>query len=261
LGVANLTLTFSDHAATGLTEYPVGPIVSGTYQPSDCGSGDNTFPAGAPAGPYATALSVCDGSSPNGVWSLYVQDDSYGDYGNIGNGWVLSFNMITPPAPPVITGQPLPQTVVAGGPAPFSVTASNAQSYAWRMNGTNLADGGRYSGTTTPNLVIANTLTSDSGSQISCVVSNSIGSAASSKALLTVHSSTTPWFSAFTKLPNGQVQWTLSGAPMSNYTILFSSDLKTWKTLTTVTTTNGSVTVIDQTTGQKQRFYRAVLAP
>ena len=129
------------------------------------------------------------------------------------------------------------------------------------MNGTNLADGGRYSGTTTPNLVIANTLTSDSGSQISCVVSNSVGSAASSHALLTVHSSATPWFSAITKLANGQMQLTLLGAPMSNYTILFSSDLKTWKTLTTVTTTNGSVTVIDPTTGLKQRFYRAVLAP
>ena len=48
---------------------------------------------------------------------------------------------------------------------------------------------------------------------------------------------------------------------MRNYTIYFSSDLKAWKTLTTVTTTNGSVTGYDPNTGLKQRFYRAMLAP
>ena len=44
-GVANLTLAFDDNAATGLTEYPTGPIASGTYKPSNCGSGIPTFPA------------------------------------------------------------------------------------------------------------------------------------------------------------------------------------------------------------------------
>jgi hypothetical protein len=44
---------------------------------------------------------------------------------------------------------------------------------------------------------------------------------------------------------------------MSNYIIYQSSDLKSWKQLTTVTTTNGSITVLDPATGLKQRFYRA----
>ena len=260
-GVANLTLTFDDNATTGLTEYPAGPTVSGSYKPSNCGALDTTFPAGVPAGPYASALSVCNGSSPNGVWSLYVQDDNFGDSGSIGNGWVLSFNLVTPPAPPVITVQPLFQTVIAGSPAAFSVTASNAQTYTWRMNGMNLTDSPRFSGQATPNLLLGSALTSDSGSQISCVVSNSVGSAISSNALLTVYPPATPWFSGFELLTNGQIQWTLSGAPMSNYTISVSTDLKTWKTLTTVTTTNGAATGLDPNPGLQQRFYRAMLVP
>ena len=157
--------------------------------------------------------------------------------------------------------QPLPQAIVAGSPAAFSVVANNAQSYAWRMNGTPLTEGPRFSGCATPNLVIHNTLTSDSGSQLSCVVGNASGSATSSNALLTVYPFGTPWFSAFGRLANGQLQWTLSGAPMSNYTISVSSDLKTWKTLTTVTTTNGSAMGSDPNSGLKQRFYRAMLTP
>lgn len=258
--VANLTLTFDDNAATGLTEYPDDPIASGSYKPSNCGPEDTDFPPGAPLGPYAGRLSVCNGSSPNGLWALYVQDDSYEDSGSILNGWVLSFSLVTPPAAPVITSQPLPQTVLAGSSARFNVKAANAQTYTWRMNGTNLAAGPRFSGCDTPNLVISNTLTSDSGSQMSCVVGNETGSATSASALLTVYPFGTPWFSAFTLLPNGQFQWTLSGAPTSNYTVFVSSDLKAWKTMTKVTTTDGSVTGLDRSPGLKQRFYRAAPA-
>jgi hypothetical protein len=168
---------------------------------------------------------------------------------------------MTPPAPPVITQQPLSQTVAAGSPALFSVTASGVTSYTWRINGANLADGGRISGSTTPDLVIADTSTADSGSQISCVVSNSIGFAISSNALLTVYSAATPWFTSFAKLPNNQFQATLCGSPQNNYTIYFSTDLKTWKALTTVTPTNGSVTVVDPAIGLQKRFYRAMLVP
>jgi subtilisin-like proprotein convertase family protein len=257
-GVANVTYTFNDYAATGLTEYPAGPTPSGTYRPSNCGSGDNTFPAGAPGGPYATVLAVCNGANPNGTWSLYVEDDSNGDSGSIANGWSLSFNLAIPPQPPVITQQPQPQAVIAGWTAAFSVTASNAQSYLWRMNGTNLTDGGRISGSTTPGLTIANTQTNDSGSQLSCLVSNLNGGVSSSNALLTVYPPTAAFLCECTN-SNGQFQFTLRGALMSNYIIYKSSDLQSWKQLTTVTTTNGSIPVLDPATGLNQRFYRAKL--
>ncbi len=254
--VAGVTYTFNDYAATGLTEYPPDPTPSGTYKPSNCGSGDATFPAGAPSGPYATALAICNGANPNGQWSLYVQDGSYGDSGSIANGWALAFNLATSPQAPVITQQPRPQAVIAGWPATFTITASDAQSYIWQMNGTNLTDGGRISGSTTPALTIANTQTNDSGSELSCLVGNVNGSVTSSDALLTVYPPSTLFFSGHT-ISNGLFRFTIFGEPLGNYTIFESSDLKSWKQLTTVTTTNGSATFVDPSPGLKQRFYRA----
>jgi subtilisin-like proprotein convertase family protein len=255
-GVSDVTYTFNDYAATALTEYPSGPTPSGTYKPSDCGSGIATFPAGAPAGPYQTVLAICNGASPNGVWSLYVQDDYYGDFGSIANGWAVAFNLLTLPQAPVITQQPQPQAVIAGSPATFSLLASNAQSYAWQMNGTNLTDGGRISGSTTPVLTIANTQTNDSGSELSCLVGNANGVVTSADALLTVYPTSTSVLKGWTS-SNGVFQFTLTGALMGNYIIYESSDLKSWRELTVVTTTNGSITVSDPSSGLKQRFYRA----
>ena len=65
-GLNNVTLTLSDRAAAALPA--TGQIVSGTYLPTDVQPGD-VFPAPAPAGPYATALSAFNGQSPNGAWS------------------------------------------------------------------------------------------------------------------------------------------------------------------------------------------------
>ena len=81
----NVNLTFDD-AGPALP----ATIVSGTFQPTNSGTGD-IFPAPAPAAPYGSALSAFNGISPNGVWSLYVVDDAGGDLGNISGGWSLSF--------------------------------------------------------------------------------------------------------------------------------------------------------------------------
>jgi hypothetical protein len=73
--------------------------------------------------------------------------------------------------------------------------------------------------------------------------------------------SVTPWFSAISKLTNGQTELTFSGAPSSNYTVSVSSNLSTWQTLATVTmATNGSASLTDATAGQARRFYRAALS-
>ncbi|HEU5149656.1 MAG TPA: PKD domain-containing protein, partial [Iamia sp.] len=91
--VTDLDLTFSDEAATSLTNATFG---SGTYKPSryDDEIAD-PYAAPAPAGPYGTALSALDGTSPNGTWSLYVVDDAGGDLGDIGGGWSLSLTTTT----------------------------------------------------------------------------------------------------------------------------------------------------------------------
>jgi subtilisin-like proprotein convertase family protein len=96
----NTTFTFDDEAAAGLPDSFPGTADrtdTGTYKPSNFGTGD-TFPAPAPAGPYADPqlLSIFNGVNPNGTWSLYVVDDAGGDFGNINLGWELNITTSAP---------------------------------------------------------------------------------------------------------------------------------------------------------------------
>ena len=84
-GVTNIWLRFTTDASTNLSD--TNRIVSGVYAPTDYES-DDGFAAGAPASPYSTNLSVFVDTDPNGVWSLYVMDDSTMGIGSIG-GWSL----------------------------------------------------------------------------------------------------------------------------------------------------------------------------
>ena len=129
-----------------------------------------------------------------------------------------------------------------------------------QMFSPDLTDGGRISGSATASLIVSNTLTNDSGSQFSCVVSNANGSVISSDAPLTVLSPLTTFFTE-PMFTNGQFQVTLNGAPMSNYVVYVSADLVTWKTLITVTTPSGSTNLLDASPGLQRRFYRAKLSP
>ena len=91
--VSDLTLTFDDAAGAGLPDR--GRISSGTFLPSlgtDRGGGACCgFQGGAPAPspPYGTALSVFEGTDPNGEWNLFVFDDETDDAGQIAQGWSL----------------------------------------------------------------------------------------------------------------------------------------------------------------------------
>ncbi len=85
--ISNVTLTFDDAAASSLPNNST--ITSGTYKPSNFGSGTDTFSSPAPAGPYSSTLSVFNGQNPNGTWSLYVVDDLSPNSGSIGKGWML----------------------------------------------------------------------------------------------------------------------------------------------------------------------------
>jgi subtilisin-like proprotein convertase family protein len=94
--VSGLTVTLDDAAATTAPD----PLTSGTFKPTQEGSGcglgpASDFPSPAPANPYATDLSGFNGTDPNGAWSLYVVDDSSSDSGSIDGGWSLD---ITAPA-------------------------------------------------------------------------------------------------------------------------------------------------------------------
>lgn len=82
--ITNVNLTF-DSAA--LNPVPT-PIVSGTFRPTG-GTFDGTPPA--PLAPYGAALTLFNGTVPNGTWSLYVFDDfPLADNGTISGGWSLN---------------------------------------------------------------------------------------------------------------------------------------------------------------------------
>ncbi|MDH6106571.1 S8 family serine peptidase [Anabaenopsis tanganyikae CS-531] len=92
-GISNTTLTFDAGATAYLPD--AGQITSGTYLPTNIGTGDN-FAAPAPGGSHGTDLSVFHNTDPNGLWSLYVMDDdSFGDSGSIAGGWSLLIETAT----------------------------------------------------------------------------------------------------------------------------------------------------------------------
>jgi predicted outer membrane repeat protein len=89
---------------------------------------------------------------------------------------------------PLSVSAPVPQSVCAGSPVSFSVTASGSApvTYRWRRNGTNLTDGGSISGSATATLTINPTATGDSGSYDVVVTDSFSQTMTSSAATLTV---------------------------------------------------------------------------
>ncbi len=109
--ITNVDLTFDDSAEAGPVQS--GLITSGTYKPSDY-NGSLAFYSPAPAGPYVTNLSAFKGTSANGAWQLWVQDDLSPDSGVINGDWLLSFVTTAPMVSsigPVTTPENTPTTV------------------------------------------------------------------------------------------------------------------------------------------------------
>jgi hypothetical protein len=90
---------------------------------------------------------------------------------------------------PIITNQPVSQTVFAGANVAFAVGVSNSAgaSYQWQLNNVNLADGGNISGATSPTLNITGVTTGNVGNY-RVVVTNVAGTAISATAALAIHS-------------------------------------------------------------------------
>ncbi len=116
--VTGLNITLDDAAAPSLPD--AGPLTTGTFKPTNAaGTGTDTFPAPAPAGPYGSTLAALNGGTPNGTWSLYVVDDQAQDSGSISGGWTLTFTTAgcpppPPPAPPAAAA-PYPSTLGVSG--------------------------------------------------------------------------------------------------------------------------------------------------
>jgi hypothetical protein len=100
-----------DEAAS---KYPGCEPKAGTWRPTDdaCVPEADPFTAPASPGPYPLSLSVFDGRSANGTWSLFVFDDNPGppdDGGSLSRGWSLTLTTTDPPPPgaaPTCEGTP-----------------------------------------------------------------------------------------------------------------------------------------------------------
>jgi hypothetical protein len=96
--------------------------------------------------------------------------------------------------PPSVTVEPPSQIVLRGSNATFTALASGTEPllYQWRLNGSNLTNGGAVSGVTTPTLSIVNVQTNDAG-LYDVVVSNPVGVTNSAPAELRVLIVPLPW--------------------------------------------------------------------
>ncbi|HEX8736905.1 MAG TPA: proprotein convertase P-domain-containing protein [Pyrinomonadaceae bacterium] len=90
--VGGLNLVFDDAAAASLPDS--GTLVSGTFKPTDFEPAD-AFPAPAPAGVTGTTLNAFYGSPANGIWKLYVTDDTGENPGSIAGSWSLNIQSST----------------------------------------------------------------------------------------------------------------------------------------------------------------------
>jgi len=89
-------VTLDDEATQVLTA--TDALVSGTFKPTNIGN-DDEFPAPAPAlsATIGSALSVFDGTNPNGVWQLFLVDDGAEDGGVLlAPGWTLTITARVP---------------------------------------------------------------------------------------------------------------------------------------------------------------------
>ena len=139
----------------------------------------NTDPISGAASQFATGIA-------NPV-DLKVTDDGSLFYLARGQGAVYRVQNTANQAP-VITDQPDSLTVSVGSPASFSVTASGAATltYQWQRNGTNI------SGATSSTYTLGAAQLADDGARFRCRVSNSLGTATSSEAVLAVTPGTIP---------------------------------------------------------------------
>ncbi|MDR3457664.1 MAG: M12 family metallo-peptidase [Verrucomicrobiae bacterium] len=85
--INNIVLTFDDAASASMSS---STVTSGTYLPTDLDTTQHSFNPPAPAYPYNNVLLPL-AATPNGTWSLYVEDFYAQDAGSISGGWSLKF--------------------------------------------------------------------------------------------------------------------------------------------------------------------------
>jgi hypothetical protein len=106
--VGPITIILSDLAGTFLSD--AGPLVGGTFKPTNESTAQDAFAGPAPAGPYGnpggatvgagpnTFATQFNSTNPNGTWSLYIVDDVPANDGETGSitSWSLDITAAIP---------------------------------------------------------------------------------------------------------------------------------------------------------------------
>ena len=183
-------------------------------------------------------------------------------HGNVGNYSVLVTNAVGTAtsadaalqlfSAPVISSQPVSRTASAGGAVTLNVGATGAPtpSYQWQFNGANLLNG------TAASLTITNFQAGNEGAY-RVVVSNSVGSVTSSTASVVLNAPLR--VGTFEKSWDGTFNFQLIGAAGSNYVFQASTNLTTWISLQTNSSSTGFLNFTDSSAPAfTNRFYRII---
>ena len=146
-------------------------------------SGSQTTLAGAGNlyGSLTTTLTISNmAASDGGSYTLVASNAA---------GVAVSLNAVltVTPSGPVIVQQPASQTTLVGATVQFAVAADGSApfTYQWQFNQANLTDGGVIAGSDTPTLTLNGVSSANIGTY-TVVVSNSLSTATSTGAVLTV---------------------------------------------------------------------------
>jgi uncharacterized repeat protein (TIGR03803 family) len=219
-----------------------------------------------PDGQFSTLLEF-DGfnNGANPVVALTEGPDAsiYGTTSSGGPGGKGTIFRLSFTGPPQITSQPRARAAVGGGSARFSASVSGAPTmiYRWQKNGTNLADSANIHGTTSRVLTLDNVSLTDAGSY-SVLVTNSLGSAQSLGALLTVQPGP-PLLTAIIE-NGGSLLLTWSTIPNRVYQLQSTTAFQptSWINVGSSVTAGGQSFSTSLPIGPgSQLFYRVVLLP
>ena len=119
--VSGVNLTFDDASTAFLPDQ--GQIVSGVFKPTDYAPAD-VF-ANAPTGLIQFTMSAFEGFDPNGVWRLFVVDDTALNNGALLSGWTLNLTTVTPAFDLAIAASSSPEPVAVGSPLTYTALVSN----------------------------------------------------------------------------------------------------------------------------------------
>jgi uncharacterized repeat protein (TIGR01451 family) len=283
--VTNLVLAFDDASTNSLTEASLVSATNHSNHPTQILPLDS-FP-GLSGQPSNTNLSVFNGGNPNGIWSLYVYDDTPGNDGDIANGWTLGLTLVNP----INLGLGMthtPDPVFMDNLLTFQITVTNlgpsgatnvlltdtlpaASSLVWAAASQGTVNT-NVNGVVTFNLGVITNVGDTAGAALQvqplqtglasnfATVTNAAASSATASNTVTVLNAA-PFFLEATNVANN-LRLTLEGSAGQSYIIQVSTNLVSWTSVSTnLAVSPGLFTFTNNLTNVPALFYRALHLP